>query len=109
QQMAVQNVKAGAKARDIDSTARIIIEKAGYGEKFVHGLGHGIGLEVHEPPTLNPESKDKLKVGNVVTIEPAVYIAGFGGIRIEDTVLVNEYGAEKLTDGLYTIEASLKR
>ncbi|MEM3797726.1 MAG: Xaa-Pro peptidase family protein [Candidatus Bathyarchaeia archaeon] len=105
QQMAVQNVKAGAKARDIDSTARIIIEKAGYGEKFVHGLGHGIGLEVHEPPTLNPESKDKLKVGNVVTIEPAVYIAGFGGIRIEDTVLVNEYGAEKLTDGLYTIEA----
>lgn len=104
QQRAIQAVKAGAKAREMDSMARKVIEDAGYGENFVHSLGHGIGLEVHEPPALSQQSKDKLVAGNVVTIEPGIYIVGFGGIRIEDTVLVKEDGAEKFTDGLYTLE-----
>ena len=105
QEKAVQATKPKAKARDIDKIARKVIEDAGYGEYFVHGLGHGVGLEIHEPPTLGPESKDKLKIGNVVTIEPGIYIVGFGGFRIEDTVLVQSRGAEKFTIGPYTLEA----
>lgn len=101
---AFQMVKPKAKAKDIDRAARTIIEEAGYGENFIHGLGHGVGLDIHEPPTLNPESKDKLAIGNVMTIEPGIYIVGFGGIRIEDTVLVRNGGAEKLTVGPYTLE-----
>jgi Xaa-Pro dipeptidase len=104
QEKAFQNVKPKARAKDIDAIARKVIENAGYGEYFVHGLGHGVGLEIHEPPTLNQESKDRLTVGNVITIEPGVYITGFGGIRIEDTVLVQKRKAEKLTKGPYTLE-----
>jgi Xaa-Pro dipeptidase len=106
QQKAVQAVKPKAKAKDIDTIARKIIEEAGYGEYFVHSLGHGVGLEVHEPPTLSQQSKDKLMIGNVVTVEPGIYIVGFGGIRIEDTVLVKEQGREKFTNGFYTLETS---
>ncbi|MBS7621522.1 M24 family metallopeptidase, partial [Candidatus Bathyarchaeota archaeon] len=106
QQTAVQALKAKAKAKDIDTAARKVIEDAGYGEYFVHSLGHGVGLEVHEPPVLGQHSKDKLTAGNVVTVEPGVYIVGFGGIRIEDTVHVKERGIEKLTDGWYTIEST---
>ncbi|MEM3641143.1 MAG: Xaa-Pro peptidase family protein [Candidatus Bathyarchaeia archaeon] len=105
QEKAFRAVKPKAKAKEIDDAARKIIEKAGYGEYFVHGLGHGVGLEVHEPPTLNPESKDKLAIGNVVTIEPGIYIIGFGGVRIEYTVLVKKGGAEKFTEGFYTLES----
>jgi Xaa-Pro aminopeptidase len=104
QQKAVQAIKSKAKARDIDAVARKVIEEAGYGEYFVHGLGHGIGLEVHEPPALSQQSKEKLAVGNVVTIEPGIYLVGFGGFRIEDTVLVKERNAEKFTDGWYSLE-----
>ncbi len=105
QEKAFQAVKPKAKAKDIDAIARKMIEDASYGEYFVHGLGHGVGLEVHEPPTLNQESRDRLRVGNVVTIEPGIYVVGFGGIRIEDTVLVRKHKAEKLTRGPYTLEA----
>lgn len=104
QEKAFQAVKLTAKAKDIDEIAREVIETAGYGEYFVHGLGHGVGLDVHELPTLNSESKDRLAVGNVVTIEPGIYIVGFGGIRIEDTVLVRKRKAEKLTEGPYTLQ-----
>jgi len=104
QEKAFQAVKPGAKAKTVDAISRKIIGDAGYGEYYVHGLGHGVGLEVHEPPTLNPQSKDRLTVGNVVTIEPGIYITGFGGIRIEDTVLVQKRKAEKLTKGPYTLE-----
>ncbi|MEM1540789.1 MAG: Xaa-Pro peptidase family protein [Candidatus Bathyarchaeia archaeon] len=108
QQKAVQAIKAKAKAKDIDTAARKVIEEAGYGEYFVHSLGHGIGLEVHEPPLLGQHSKDRLMIGNVVTVEPGIYIVGFGGIRIEDMVLVKGRDAEKLTDGWYTLEATSK-
>lgn len=106
QQKAIQTLRAKEKAKDIDTVARKIIEEAGYGEYFVHSLGHGVGLEVHEPPILGQQSKDRLAVGNVVTIEPGIYIVGFGGIRIEDTVLIRESGGEKLTDGWYNLEVS---
>lgn len=105
QEQAYQAVKPKAKATKIDAVARKIIEDAGYGEYFVHGLGHGVGLEVHEPPTLSPESKDKLMIGNVVTIEPGIYIIGFGGFRVEDTVAVRKGKAAKLTNGFYSLEA----
>jgi len=105
QEKAFQAIKPKAKAKEIDAIARKVIVDAGYGEYFVHGLGHGVGLEVHEPPTLNQESKDKLTIRNVVTIEPGIYIVGFGGVRIEDTVLVQKQKAQKFTNGPYTLEA----
>jgi len=104
QEKAYQAVKPKAKARDIDAIARKVIKDAGYDKYYVHGLGHGVGLEIHEPPTLNATSKDRLTVGNIVTIEPGIYIVDFGGIRIEDTVLVQKRKGEKLTRGPYTLE-----
>jgi Xaa-Pro dipeptidase len=104
QEKAFQLIKPKSKAKEVDAAARKVIADAGYGEYFVHGLGHGVGLEIHEPPTLNRESKDKLIIGNVVTNEPGIYIVGFGGIRIEDTVLVQKDKAEKFTKGPYSLE-----
>jgi Xaa-Pro aminopeptidase len=103
QEKAFEAVKSNVKAADVDGVAREVIADAGYGDYFVHGLGHGVGLEVHEPPTLSPDSKDVLAEGNVVTVEPGIYLVGYGGIRIEDTVLVQRNGAEKLTNGLYAL------
>jgi len=100
QEEAFRKIHEGARAADVDGVARKIIEKAGYSEHFVHGLGHGIGLEVHEQPNLSSVSKDVLKAGNMVTDEPGVYIVGFGGFRIEDTVFVRKGKAKRLTEGL---------
>jgi Xaa-Pro aminopeptidase len=105
QAKAHQAIKAGARAKDIDQIARRTIQDAGYGQYFVHGLGHGVGLDVHEPPAFAATSKDVLVAGNVMTNEPGIYIPNFGGIRIEDTVQVREGKAEKLTKGPYTLEA----
>jgi Xaa-Pro aminopeptidase len=105
QEKAYQAIKPKARGKDVDAIARKTIENAGYGKYFVHGLGHGVGLEVHEPPTLSPESKDTLMIGNIVTNEPGIYFIGFGGFRIEDTVLVQKRIAEKFTKGPYTLEA----
>ncbi len=103
QQKAVESLREGAKGKDADAVARKTIKKAGYGKYFVHSLGHGVGLDVHELPTLTPDSKDLLKAGNVVTVEPGIYIVGFGGVRIEDTVLVHKEKAERLTEAPYEL------
>ena len=90
-------VRAGAHGQAVDGAARAVIESAGYGDLFGHGLGHGVGLEVHEGPRLSQRSEDALREGNVVTVEPGVYIPGAFGVRTEDLVVVGEGGCEILT------------
>jgi Xaa-Pro aminopeptidase len=87
----------GVSGRDADAAARDVIAAAGWGDQFGHGLGHGIGLEVHEAPTVRAESTDTLEAGNVVSCEPGIYLPGLGGVRIEDMVLVTDGGSERLT------------
>ncbi|MEX0704615.1 MAG: Xaa-Pro peptidase family protein [Planctomycetales bacterium] len=105
QRRAIAEIRPGVECRDIDAIARKEIERAGYGKQFGHGLGHGIGLDVHEGPRLGPSSKDVLKAGMVVTVEPGVYLPGWGGVRIEDDVLVTRDGCEVLS----SIPADLER
>lgn len=85
---AIDVVKDGVNGKNVDAVARKHIEEAGYGKYFGHGLGHGIGVEVHESPSLSPLSKDRLEEGMVFTIEPGIYIPGYGGVRIEDLVCI---------------------
>jgi len=93
----------GAIAEDVDEAARKIIRDANYGDNFVHGLGHGVGLEIHEPVFLVKDVKTKLSKGSCITVEPGIYIPGKGGVRIEDTCLITEGDAEVLTPGSHEI------
>jgi Xaa-Pro aminopeptidase len=92
----LKDVRQGRGGREVDAAAREVIEAGGHGERFGHGLGHGVGLEVHEAPRLSQRSEDTLVSGNVVTVEPGVYVPGRFGVRIEDLVLVTESGADVL-------------
>jgi len=97
QATAVERIESGMDASQADRLARSVVEQAGYGDAFGHGLGHGVGLAVHEFPTLGPRSSDSLADGMVFTIEPGIYLAGKGGIRIEDMVVLKNGKAKVLT------------
>ena len=90
QEAGMARVAPGVVCRAADAAARDIIAAAGYAEQYIHGTGHGVGREIHEPPTLNPKSEETLLAGQVVTVEPGIYIPGRMGVRIEDMVLVGE-------------------
>ncbi|MBI3584748.1 MAG: aminopeptidase P family protein [Nitrospinae bacterium] len=100
QREAIKSIKPGLKASEIDSKARQFIIEKGYGENFGHSTGHGVGLEVHENPRIAEGQDDIIKEGMVFTIEPGVYIHGWGGVRIEDMVLVTKEGCEVLTSAI---------
>jgi Xaa-Pro aminopeptidase len=113
---AVAEIRAGADTRAVFDVTCDIFEAAGeptqrtktpgetLGDGFFHGLGHGVGLEVHEAPGMGQLSRKKLVAGDVVTVEPGLYRAGYGGVRLEDIVLVTENGAEVVTDYPYDLE-----
>ncbi|MGW8192730.1 MAG: M24 family metallopeptidase [Desulforhopalus sp.] len=89
-------IRAGVRCCDVDKAARAVIIDAGYGDFFGHSLGHGVGLEIHEEPRLSSRSRKKLKAGTIVTVEPGIYIPDWGGIRLENMVVVREDGCENL-------------
>lgn len=97
QEAALRAIRPGVRCCDVDAIARNMIANAGYGKHFGHGLGHGVGIEIHESPRLNPECQVILSEGMVVTVEPGIYLPKRGGVRIEDLVVVTKRGCESLT------------
>jgi Xaa-Pro aminopeptidase len=100
QKKAIENIKPGVRAGYIDNISRSYIYEKGFGKYFVHSLGHGVGLEAHEQPRLSPGCDTVLRQGMVVTVEPGIYIPGWGGVRIEDVVLITKDNCEILTGGV---------
>jgi Xaa-Pro aminopeptidase len=98
-------VRAGAPARAVDEAARKVITEAGYGPNFIHRTGHGLGLEGHEPPYLTATNDEPLEPGMVLTVEPGIYIEGWGGVRIEDDIVVREHAPEVLTQAAIGLAA----
>jgi Xaa-Pro aminopeptidase len=94
---ALEGIRPGMSSKEADSLGRNVIEKYGYGEYFGHGLGHGFGMEIHENPFLSQQKETPLLPGMVVTVEPGIYIPGFGGVRIEDDILITDSGIRVLT------------
>jgi Xaa-Pro aminopeptidase len=107
QETAIRTVRPGIAGMAVDEAARTVIAQAGYGDFFTHGLGHGIGLEIHEAPFFKPGNETILQAGMVVTIEPGIYLPDWGGIRIEDDVLVTPDGCEMLTSLPRELEANI--
>ncbi len=107
QSLAIQKIREGVQAREVDLAARNYIESQGYGKNFGHGLGHGIGLEVHESPRLYKTNRKPLKAGMVITVEPGIYLPHWGGVRIEDIVLVKREGCEVLSHTPKSLEEVL--
>jgi Xaa-Pro aminopeptidase len=96
-EQAIEHVQPGMTGADMDNAARSYITARGYGDAFSHSLGHGIGVRVHEGPSANKDSADVLQVGNVITVEPGIYLPDWGGVRVEDVILITEDGIEVLT------------
>ena len=97
QNAAVKKIKDGARACDIDRAAREVINKRGFGPSFIHSTGHGIGRKVHEPPKISRKNRNMVRSGTIVTVEPGIYIKGWGGMRVEDMFLVRRSGSLPLT------------
>uniref|UniRef100_UPI00356367E3 M24 family metallopeptidase n=1 Tax=Pontiella sp. TaxID=2837462 RepID=UPI00356367E3 len=93
---AVERLKPGVSCRTVDAAARDLIAAQGYTTEFRHGLGHGIGLQIHEAPTLNPQSTERLRKNMIVTIEPGIYFVGTSGVRLEDDYLITADGCKNL-------------
>ncbi len=109
QEAGIAALKPGAKAGDVDAAARSVIEEAGFGRYFTHGLGHGFGLEIHENPFFRRSNEATLKAGMVVTIEPGIYLPDWGGVRIEDDILITPDGPEVLSAVPKSLESTVLR